>query len=42
MVVQGFGNVGYHAAKFLQDGGAIVTGIAEYAGAIYNTRGLDI
>lgn len=42
VVVQGFGNVGYHAAKFLQDGGAIVTGIAEYAGAIYNTRGLDI
>ncbi|GAX63053.1 glutamate dehydrogenase (NAD(P)(+)) [Candidatus Scalindua japonica] len=42
VVVQGFGNVGYHAAKFLQEGGAIITGIAEYAGAIHNSRGLDV
>ena len=29
VAVQGLGNVGYHAAKFLQEGGAIVVGLAE-------------
>lgn len=42
-VVQGLGNVGYHAAKFLQeDGGAIIVGLAEYEGAIHNPDGLDV
>jgi len=42
VVVQGLGNVGYHAAKFLQEGGAVIVGLAEYEGAIYNPKGLDI
>ncbi len=42
VAVQGFGNVGYHTAKFLQEGGAIIVGLAEYAGTIYNPRGLDV
>ena len=42
VVVQGLGNVGYHAAKFLQEGGAIIVGLAEYEGAIYNPKGLDL
>ncbi len=42
VVVQGLGNVGYHAAKFLQDGGAVIVGLAEYEGAIYNPKGLDV
>ncbi|RMH77169.1 MAG: Glu/Leu/Phe/Val dehydrogenase [Calditrichaeota bacterium] len=42
VVVQGLGNVGYHAAKFLQEGGAIIVGLAEYEGAIYNPQGLDV
>ena len=42
IVIQGLGNVGYHTAKFFQDAGAIVTGLAEYEGAIYNHAGLDI
>ena len=42
VVVQGFGNVGYHSAKFLQEEGAIVIAIAEYDGAIYDPKGLDI
>ena len=42
VVVQGLGNVGYHAAKFLQEGGAVVVGIAEYEGAIHDPKGLDI
>jgi len=42
VVVQGLGNVGYHAAKFLEEGGAIIVGIAEREGAIHNPKGLDL
>ncbi len=42
VVIQGFGNVGYWSAKFFHDAGAIVTGIAEYDGTVYNAKGLDI
>lgn len=42
VVVQGLGNVGYHTAKFFQEAGAIIVGLAEFEGAIYNTSGLDI
>ncbi|MFT3824928.1 MAG: Glu/Leu/Phe/Val dehydrogenase [Chitinophagaceae bacterium] len=42
VVVQGLGNVGYHSAKFFQDHGAIIVGLAEYEGSIYNNDGLDV
>jgi glutamate dehydrogenase (NAD(P)+) len=42
VVVQGLGNVGYHAAKFLQEGGATLVGLSEMEGAIYNPNGLDV
>ena len=42
VVVQGLGNVGYHAAKFLQLGGAVLVGLAEREGAICSPRGLDV
>ena len=42
VVVQGLGNVGYHSAKFFQDAGAIIIGLAEYEGAIYSADGLDV
>ncbi len=42
VVVQGLGNVGYHSAKFFQDAGAIIIGLAEYEGAIWNDKGLDV
>ncbi|HMN32768.1 MAG TPA: Glu/Leu/Phe/Val dehydrogenase [Chitinophagaceae bacterium] len=42
VVVQGLGNVGYHAANFFQKGGATIVGLAEYEGAIYNPKGLDV
>jgi glutamate dehydrogenase (NAD(P)+) len=43
VVVQGLGNVGYHAAKFLsQEDGAPVIGVIEYNGAIWNDDGIDI
>ncbi len=42
IIVQGLGNVGYHSAKFFQEGGALVVGLAEYEGSIYNENGLDV
>jgi glutamate dehydrogenase (NAD(P)+) len=42
VVVQGLGNVGYHSAKFFQDAGAKVIGLAEYEGAIWSDKGLDV
>jgi glutamate dehydrogenase (NAD(P)+) len=41
VVVQGLGNVGYHAAKFFREGGAKVIGLAEFEGAITNPEGLN-
>ena len=42
VVVQGLGNVGYHAAKFFQEGGAVLVGLVEREGAITNPAGLDL
>ena len=42
VVVQGLGNVGYHAAKFLREGGASVVGLAEREGSIVSKNGLDV
>ena len=42
IVVQGLGNVGYNAAQFCQQGGAVIIAVAEYEGAIYNVNGLDV
>ena len=43
IVVQGLGNVGYHAAKFLsQEDGAVVTAVIERDGAVINDAGIDI
>jgi glutamate dehydrogenase (NAD(P)+) len=41
VIVQGLGNVGSHAAKFCQEGGAVIVAIIEYDGAIVNPTGLD-
>ena len=42
VIVQGFGNVGYYSAKALQDQGALIVGIAEYEGGVYDQKGLDV
>ncbi|MCG9126171.1 Glu/Leu/Phe/Val dehydrogenase [Candidatus Poribacteria bacterium] len=42
VAIQGFGNVGYHAAKFLFEKDAIVVGISEIDGVVYNPKGIDI
>ncbi|MEL6953614.1 MAG: Glu/Leu/Phe/Val dehydrogenase [Pseudomonadota bacterium] len=43
IIVQGLGNVGYHAAAFLTaEDGAMVTHVIERDGAIHNPDGIDI
>ncbi len=42
VIVQGLGNVGYHAAKFFYENGALIVGLAEHEGGIYNENGLDL
>jgi len=42
VIVQGLGNVGYHAAKFFYNAGAKIIALTEYEGAIRNDNGLDI
>ena len=42
VVIQGLGNVGYHAAKFVEEAGARIVGLAEYEGAIYNPNGFSL
>ena len=42
-IVQGLGNVGYHAAKFLsEEDGVRITGIVERDGALVNPDGIDV
>lgn len=41
-VVQGFGKVGYYAAKFLEQKGAKVVGVSDVSGALYNKNGISV
>ncbi|WP_408005352.1 Glu/Leu/Phe/Val family dehydrogenase [Pseudalkalibacillus berkeleyi] len=41
-VIQGFGNVGSNAAKYLEESGVKVIGITDAKGGVYNENGLDI
>lgn len=41
-IIQGLGNVGYHAAKYMCEGGAKMIGVAEIEGSIYDPNGMDI
>ena len=42
VVIQGFGAVGKHTARFLAKKGAILVGTSDSLGSIYNKNGLDI
>ncbi len=43
IIVQGLGNVGYHAAKFLsEEDGSLIIAVIERDGAVTNDAGLDI
>lgn len=41
VIVQGMGNVGYHAAKYFHEAGAVIVGLIEWDGALYSEKGLD-
>jgi glutamate dehydrogenase (NAD(P)+) len=41
-VVQGFGNVGSHAARLLVEKGIRVVGIGDHSASFYNEKGIDI
>ncbi len=42
VIIQGFGNVGSHAARLMFESGYNIVGIAEYDGGLYNKEGIDI
>ena len=42
VIVQGLGNVGYNAARFFHEAGAVIVGIAEYEGGVFNADGIDL
>lgn len=42
VVIQGFGNAGSYLAKFMYDVGALVVGISDAYGALYDPHGLNI
>jgi glutamate dehydrogenase (NAD(P)+) len=42
VAVQGFGNVGGIAAELLAEQGAIIVGVTDWKGGVYNPKGLDV
>lgn len=42
IIVQGFGNAGSYIAKFMRKSGAIIVGISDVYGALYDPDGLNI
>ncbi|MDP2656003.1 MAG: Glu/Leu/Phe/Val dehydrogenase [bacterium] len=42
VAIQGFGNVGYHGARLIQDLGYKVVALSDSRSAIYNEEGLDV
>jgi glutamate dehydrogenase (NAD(P)+) len=43
VIVQGLGNVGYHAAKFVsEEDGALIVGIVERDGGLWNPKGINV
>ena len=42
VAIQGFGNVGTHTARIMQECGARVIAVSDVQGGIYNSNGLDI
>lgn len=42
IVIQGFGNVGYHAAEILDELGSKIIAVSDVKGGIFNDKGLDV
>jgi glutamate dehydrogenase (NAD(P)+) len=42
IAIQGFGNVGSHTAKFLNEMGAKIIAVSDASGGILNERGIDV
>jgi len=42
IAIQGFGNVGSHAALLLAEQGAKIVGVADVSGAVWSPQGLDV
>ncbi len=42
VVVQGFGNVGSHAARYLVERGSILVGASDLDGTVYDANGIDV
>ena len=42
VAIQGFGNVGSHTARIMQEAGARVIAVSDVSGGLYNPKGLDI
>jgi len=40
-IIQGYGNVGYWASKFIHENGGKIIGVAEFDGSIYNADGFN-
>lgn len=41
LIIQGFGKVGYHFARYMVSNGAKLIGVVEKEGSIYNANGID-
>jgi len=42
IAVQGFGNVGFHAARLLEEQGAKIVAVTERASGLFNENGIDV
>jgi len=42
IIIQGLGNVGFHAARYLRERGGLIVGVAEFNGGLFDPEGIDI